>query len=429
VLLVCPHSPRWPTLTCCTSALIRHAGVLLLHVSRLTSFLLTYIRTCGRNAVLGIGGLHLVRVACLSSFAALGYSYALLVCPHSPRWCTAPTRFSFDLVFADLHSDRWQKRRVMHRWPTSRTCCLFVHIRHAGLLVRIARLPSFSLLANISYRLLVGPHSPHWLTVPMRRSLALILHAGLLLLRVARLTLFSLNYILTFGRNTVLGIGSLHLVRVAHLSSFAALAYSYALLVCPHSPCWPTSRTGCSSALIHYTGLLLLRVARLTSFLLTYIRMCGRNAVFGIGGLHLVHVACLSSFAALAHSYALLVFPHSPCWPTSPTRSTSALILPYLLLVSIARLPSFSLLANISYLLLVGPHSLRWPTACTRSVSALILPYLLLVRVARLPLFSSLAYILYALLVCPHGLPYVPRTSRLDLGCWTLYHNVYIYCK
>jgi len=121
----------------------------------LTSILLTYVRTCGRNAVLGIGGLHLVRVARLSSFAALAYSYALLVCPHSPHWPTAPTRCSFDLVFADLHSDVWQKRRVRHHWPTSRTCCLFVLIRRAGLLVRVARLPSFSTLAYCSYTLLV----------------------------------------------------------------------------------------------------------------------------------------------------------------------------------------------------------------------------------------------------------------------------------
>jgi len=489
-LLVCPHSPCWPTSrTGCSSALILHAVLLLRRVAHLTSILLTYVRTCGRNTVLGIGGLHLVHVARLSSFAALAYSYALLVCPLSPRWRTAPTRFSFDLVFADLHSDVWQKRRVRYWWPTSRMCCSFVHIRRASLLVRVARLPSFSLLANISYRLLVGPHSPRWLTVPTRCSSALILHAGLLLLGVARLISFLLTYIWTFGRNTVLGIGGLHLmcvarltsflltyirtfggntmlgigglhlVPVARLSSFAALAYSYALLVCPHSPrwptapthCsfdlvfadlrldvwqkrhvkhhWPTSRTCCSSALILHAGVLLLRISRLTSFLLTYILTFGRNTTLGIGGLHLIRVARLSSFATLAHSYALLVFPHSPCWPTSPTHSASTLILPYLLLVRVARLPSFSLLANISYLLLVGPHSLHWPTAHTRSVSALILPYLLLVCVAHLPLFSSLVYILYALLVCPYAPPFVPRTSRLDLGCWTLYHNIYIYFK
>jgi len=157
VLLVCPHSLRWPTRTRCSSPLILHPGLLLLHVTCLSSILLTYVRTCGRNAVLGIAGLHLVRVARLSSFAALAYSYTVLVCPHSPRWRTAPTRFSFDLVFADLHSDVWQKRRVRHRWPTSRMCCSFVLIRRAGLLVRVARLPSFSTLAYCSYALLVRP--------------------------------------------------------------------------------------------------------------------------------------------------------------------------------------------------------------------------------------------------------------------------------
>jgi len=50
--------------------------------------------------------------------------------------------------FADLHSDVWQKHRVRHRWPTSRTRCSFVLIRRAGPLIRVARLPSFSLLAN-----------------------------------------------------------------------------------------------------------------------------------------------------------------------------------------------------------------------------------------------------------------------------------------
>ena len=326
-LLVCPHSPRWSTAptrcsfdlvfadlrsdawhkrrvrhhwptsrTCCSSALIPHAGVMLLPVSRLTSFLLTYIRMCGRNAMLGIGGLHLVRVARSSLFAALAYSYTLLICPHSPRWRTAPTRFSFDLVFADLHSDVWQKRRVRHRLPTSCTCCSFVHIRRTGLLVDVARLPSFSLLANISYWLLVGPDSPRWLTVSTRRSSTLILHAGLLLLRVARLTSILLTYLRKCGRNAVLGIGGLYLVRVARLFSLAELAYSYALLVCPHSPRWrtapshfsldlifadlhlyvwqkrrvrhrwPTSRTSCSSALILLVGQHLVPVARWPSF-------------------------------------------------------------------------------------------------------------------------------------------------------------------
>jgi len=104
-------------------------------------------------------------------------------------------------------------------------------------------------VAYISYVLLVSPHSPHWPTLT-RCSSALILHAGILLLRVSHLTLLLLTYIRTCGRNAVLGIGGLHLVRVAHLSTFAALAYSYTLLVCPHSPCWPTSRTSCSSSLI-----------------------------------------------------------------------------------------------------------------------------------------------------------------------------------
>jgi len=155
-LLVSPHSPCWLTVPTCRSlALILHVGLLLLCVARLTSFLLTYIRTFGRNTVLGIGGLHLLPVARLSSFATLAYSYALLTCPHSPRWRTALTHFSFDLVFADLHSDVWQKRRVRHWWPTSRMCCSFVLIRCAGLLVHVAHLPSFSTLAYCSYALLV----------------------------------------------------------------------------------------------------------------------------------------------------------------------------------------------------------------------------------------------------------------------------------
>ena len=161
-LLVGPHSPRWLTVpTRRSSALILHAGLLLLRVARLASFLLTYIRTFGRNTVLGIGGLHLVRVARLPSLPLLAnISYQLLVGPHSPRWRTAPTHCSFDLVFADLHSDLWQKRRVWHRWPTSRTCCSFVLIRRAGPLVHIARPPSFSLLAYLSYAFRIYSHSP-----------------------------------------------------------------------------------------------------------------------------------------------------------------------------------------------------------------------------------------------------------------------------
>jgi len=262
VLLVCPHSPRWPTRTRCSSALILLVGQ------------------------------HLVPVARGPSFSTLAYcSYASLVGTDSPRRPTASTRRSFDLIFADLLSDVWQKHRVRHRWPTSSTSCSFVLIRRAGPLVRVARLPSFSLLANISYRLLVGPHSPRCPTSPTRCS-------------------FDLHF-----ANLRSDVWQKR--RVRHR--------------------WPTSRTCCSFVLIRRAGLL----------------------------------------------------------------------------VRVARLPSFSLLANISYLLLVSPHSLRWPTVRTRSASALILPYLLLVYVARLPLFSSLAYILYELLVCP----YSPRWSTSCTRC------------
>ena len=249
--------------------------------------------------MLGIGSLHLVCVARLSSFAALAYSYALLVCPYSPRWPNAPTCCSFDLVFTDLHSDVWQERRARHHWPTSPTCC----------------------------------------------SSALILHAGILLLRVSHLTSFLLTYIRTCGRNAVLGIGSLHLVRVARLSSFATLAHS---------------STHCSSSLILLAGLPLLRIPRLLSFSLIY---------------------C---------SYTLLVCPHSPCWPTSRTCCSSPLILyAGLLLVRVPCLLSFSL-PYCSYALLVCSYSPRWPTSCTSCLSALILlPCLHLVRVARLPLCTA----------------------------------------
>jgi len=172
VLLVCPDLPRWPTRTCCSSALILLVGQHLVLFARPASFTsLTYhsyrLLICGHSfrwptsrtrcsfAVILLAGLHLVRVARLSSIAGLAYSYALLVCPHSPRWRTAPTHFSFDLVFADLHSDVWQKRRVRHQWPTSRTCCSFVLIHRAGLLVRIACLPSCSTLAYCYYALLI----------------------------------------------------------------------------------------------------------------------------------------------------------------------------------------------------------------------------------------------------------------------------------
>jgi len=77
-------------------------------------------------------------------------------------------------------------------------------------------------------------------------------------------------------------LAGLPLVHVARLPLFFTLAYiSYALPVWPHSPCWP----------------LLLRVARLTSLPLTYVRMCARNAVLDIIGLLLVRGAHLLSFS------------------------------------------------------------------------------------------------------------------------------------
>ena len=162
-------------------------------------------------------------------------SYRLLVGPHSPRWPTAPMHCLFDLVFADLHSDVWQKRRVRYRWPTSGTCCSFVLIRRAGPLVRVARLPSFSLLANISYRLLVGPHSPRWPTSPTRCSFDLVfadLHSDVWQER-----------------------------RVGYRWPTSRTL----LLVCPNSPRWPT-RMRCSSALILRVGQHLVPVARRPSF-------------------------------------------------------------------------------------------------------------------------------------------------------------------
>jgi len=110
------------------------------------------------------------------------------------------------------------------------------------------------------------------------------------------------------------------LLRITGLPSFSLLAsISYALLVCPDSPCWSTSRTGCSSGLIHLTYLPLIPVAHLRSFL------------------------------SLAYfSYALLICCHSPRWPPSRMRCSFVFIHRAGLLVRVARLPSFSLLANIS---------------------------------------------------------------------------------
>jgi len=144
------------------------------------------------SAVILLAGQHLVRLACLASFSLLA---------------TATIRCSFDLITADLRSDVCYKRRVRHHWPTSHTRCSSAVILLAGLhLVRVARLPSFSSPDNISYALHVWPHSPHRPTSRTRCSSCLIL-----------LTEF-------------------HLIRVAHLPSFFSLAYiSCALLVLPHS--------------------------------------------------------------------------------------------------------------------------------------------------------------------------------------------------
>jgi len=148
----------------------------------------------------------------------------------------------------------------------------------------------------------------------------------------------------------------------------------------------------------------------------------------------------------------LLICSHSPRRTTSCTRCTSGLILlaggP---LVRVARLASFFSLNFISYALLVCPHSSRAPTSRARCSSCLILlTEFHLIRVARLPSFFSLAYRSYQLLVCYHSpcRPNSPRSPtcptcntrcssalmrrcscsvlRGDLGCWTLYHNVYI---
>jgi len=68
-LPIWPHSPSWPLLLC---------------VARLTSLPLTYVRMCARHTVLGITGLHLVRVVRLASFFSLNFIlYTLLVLPHS----------------------------------------------------------------------------------------------------------------------------------------------------------------------------------------------------------------------------------------------------------------------------------------------------------------------------------------------------------
>jgi len=137
-----------------------------------------------------------------------------------------------------------------------------------------------------------------------------------------------LTYRRTRYRNALLCITGLLLVHVARLPSFSSPDnISYVLPVWPHSPCRP----------------LLLRVALLTSLPQTYVRMCARNAVLGITGLLLVRVVRLASF--LADLY----------------------------LVRVARLLSFSSLAYISFTLLVCRHSPRRTTSRTRCPSGLIL--------------------------------------------------------
>jgi len=217
VLLVCPHSPRWSTRMHCSSALILLVGQYLVPVARRPSF--STLAYCSYPSLVGT---HSPRRPTALTHRSFDLIFADL---HSDvwqkhcvrhRWPTSRACCLFDLIFADIHSDVWQKHRVSHRWPTSRTCCSFVLIRRAGLLLCIARLPSFSTLAYCSYRfewfdlVFADLHSDVWQTRRVRHrwptsriccSFVLIRHASLLL-------------------------------RVAHLPSFSTLAYcSYALLV------------------------------------------------------------------------------------------------------------------------------------------------------------------------------------------------------
>jgi len=160
----------------------------------------------------------------------------------------------------------WQKHRVRHQWPTSRTYCSFVLIRHAGPLVRIACLPSFSLLAYLSYTFHICSHSP-LPTAHTRYSSALTLLVGQ------------------------------HLVPVARRPSFSTLAYcSYAFRVCSLSPL-PTARMHYSSALILLAGLHLVRVAHLPLCAAVCIRKKLRNYPFTS-----VRTTCVGSFASICSS-------------------------------------------------------------------------------------------------------------------------------
>jgi len=195
---------------------------------------------CCSSAVILLAGLHLVGIPCLPSFSSLvNISYMLPIRPHSPCWpllLRIARLSSLPLTFI-------------------RTCAINTVLGSTGLLlIRVAHLLSFSLLAYISFALLVCHHSPRWPISHSRCSSGLIL------------------------------LADLHLVGVPHLLSFSSPDnISYALSIWPHSPCWP----------------LLLCLARLTSLPLTYIWTCTRNAELGITGLHHLRVACLVSFSSL----------------------------------------------------------------------------------------------------------------------------------
>jgi len=140
-----------------------------------------------------------------------------------------------------------------------------------------------SSLTYISYVLLVCCHSLRWPTFRKHCSSGLILLAVLYLVGVASLASFSCS--LTSRGHYLSGLillADLYLVGIPHLPSFSPPDnISYALPIWPHSPCWP----------------LLLCVAHWTSLPLTYIWTCARNAMLGITGLLLVHVARLLSFS------------------------------------------------------------------------------------------------------------------------------------
>jgi len=122
------------------------------------------------------------------------------------------------------------------------------------------------------------------------------------------------------------------------------------------------------------------------------------------------------------HCYVLQACLHSPRWPPSRTRCSTALILLFSQhLAPVARPASFTLLTYHSYWLLVCSHSFRWPTSRTRcSFAIILLAGLYLIRVA--PLYSpywptrmrcSSALIL---LVIQHLVPVARRPSFSTLS-------------